>query len=517
MTAPWIYARAREADVRHLAELLAFALKPGDVIALRGELGAGKSTLARALIRALLSDETAEVPSPTFSLVQTYATPRFPVSHLDLYRLGDADEARELGLEELIATGAALIEWPDRAEELLPDDRIEIHFEEDPALDPSERNIKIEGLGSAQSRVDRLRIIDRFLHQSDWADGQFSHLQGDASARRFARIVRNGSSVVLMDAPPQPDGPPIRDGKPYSRIAHLAEDLRPWVAITSTLRALGLSSPEIVAQDLEAGLLLVEDFGDEAFGRAVALGTADQKELWRAAVDVLVHLRGHPAPDAITLDSGYVHKLPTYDRDALQIEVELLLDWYWPALYGKPPNDAVRTEYIGLWNAVFDDLLKQPYTAWVLRDFHSPNLMWLPHRSGLRRVGILDCQDAVKGHAAYDLASLLQDARVDVPEALEQELFDYYCTAAAARDPNFDRDDFTFAYAALCAQRNTKVLGIFARLSRRDGKNGYLRHIPRIWRYLDRDLAHTELRALKTWYDLNFPAEHRVLPGVDQA
>src|SRR5690606_15170159 len=231
------------------------------------------------LIRALLSDETAEVLSPTFSLVQTYATSRFPVSHPDLYRLGDADEARELGLEELIAIGAALIEWPDRAEELLPEDRIEIHFEEDPALDPSERNIKIEGLGTAQPRVERLRVIDRFLHQTGWADGRFSYLQGDASARRFARIVRNGSSVVLMDAPRQPDGPPIRDGKPYSRIAHLAEDLRPWVAITSALRAAGLSSPEVIAQDFDAGLLLVEDFGDEAFGHAVAQGTADQEEL----------------------------------------------------------------------------------------------------------------------------------------------------------------------------------------------------------------------------------------------
>lgn len=515
MTAPWIHARARETDVRHLAELLAFALKPGDVIALRGVLGAGKSTLARAVIRALLADETAEVPSPTFSLVQTYATPRFPVSHLDLYRLESAEEARELGLDELTTIGAALIEWPERVEDLLPTDRIEIRLEEDLALDPSERRITIEGLGTAQQRVDRLRKIDRFLHRSGWADGRLTYLQGDASARRFGRIVRDGSSVVLMDAPRQPDGPPIRDGKPYSRIAHLAEDLRPWVAITSALRAAGLSSPEVVAQDLDAGLLLVEDFGDDAFGVAVERGKADQEELWQAAVDVLIHLRGHPVPDVITVEDGVTHKLPAYDRAALQIEVELLLDWYWPALHGGPPEDAQRTEYTALWNTVFDEILTLP-TGWVLRDFHSPNLMWLPQRSGLQRVGILDCQDAVVGHPAYDLASLLQDARVDVPEVLEHTLFDHYCTAISARDAAFDPDVFRFAYAALCAQRNTKVLGIFARLSRRDGKNGYLRHIPRLWRYLDRDLAHAKLRPLKTWYDLNFPAEHRVLPSAGQ-
>src|SRR5690606_38787047 len=376
MTAPWIYARARESDVRHLAELLAFALKPGDVIALRGDLGAGKSTLARALIRALLSDETAEVPSPTFSLVQSYTTPRFPVSHLDLYRLGNADEARELGLEELISTGAALIEWPDRAEELLPEDRIEIHFEEDPALDPSERNIKIEGLGTAQPRVERLRVIDRFLHQTGWADGQFSYLQGDAPARRFARIVRNGSSVVLMDAPRQPDGPPIRDGKPYSRIAHLAEDLRPWVAVTSTLRSAGLSAPRVIAQDLDAGLLLVEDFGDNVFSQIAGQEGVDQAELWRSAVDVLVHLRSVPVPRHIRLSDGSSHQLPRYDRAAMQIEVELLLDWYWPALYGQAAPDALRSEYLAAWNGIFDDLLPLP-TGLVLRDYHSPNLVWL--------------------------------------------------------------------------------------------------------------------------------------------
>lgn len=514
MTAPWIHARVRETDIRHLAELLAFALKPGDVVALRGDLGAGKSTLARAIIRVMLSDEAAEVPSPTFSLVQTYATPRFAVSHFDLYRLGSAEEARELGLEELTATGAALIEWPERAEELLPLDRIEIRLEEDPALDPSVRRVTIEGLGTAAARVARLEAIDRFLSRSGWADARLLYFQGDASARRFGRVARNGHSVVLMDAPRQPDGPPIRDGKPYSRIAHLAEDLRPWVAVTSTLRAAGLSSPEVVAQDLDAGLLLVEDFGDDVFGGVVERGAADQADLWRAAVDVLVHLRRVPAPDVIQLDDGSTHRLPDYDRAALQIEVELLLDWYWPTLHGGPAPAALRTEYIGLWNAVFDELLRLPSPGWLLRDYHSPNLMWLPRRIGLERVGILDCQDALKGHPAYDLASLLQDARIDVPEALEDQLFEHYCTVVAAKEPAFDRASFAFAYSAFGAQRNTKVLGIFARLAQRDGKNGYLRHIPRIWRYLDRNLAHAALSPVSAWFEAIFPAEHRVLSDV---
>ncbi len=514
MTAPWTHARVRETDIGHLAELLAFALRPGDVVALRGDLGAGKSTLARAIIRVLLDDEAAEVPSPTFSLVQTYAAPRFPVSHFDLYRLGSAEEVRELGFDELTATGAALIEWPERAEELLPADRIEISLQEDPGLDPSERRIVIEGLGTAQSRVERLRLIDAFLQQSGWSNARLRYLQGDASARRFGRLDRNGSSAVLMDAPRQPDGPPIRDGKPYSRIAHLAEDLTPWVAVTSALRSAGLSAPEVLAQDLAAGLLLVEDFGDAVFSQITSELGVDQAEHWRAATDALVHLRSVPVPRTVQLGDGSSHHLPRYDRAALQIEVELLLDWYWPNLYGEAASDALRSEYLSLWNAVFDELLRLPTTGWVLRDYHSPNLMWLPDRSGLKKVGILDCQDALEGHPAYDLASLLQDARVDVSQALERALFQHYCSAASAQDPAFDRESFAFAYAALGAQRNTKILGIFTRLSSRDGKNGYLRHIPRIWGYLDRNLAHVTLRPLKMWYDSNFPAELRGPPGA---
>ena len=512
MTAQWIHARLRESEVGHLAELLAFALKPGDVIALRGDLGAGKSTLARAIIRALLMDETAEVPSPTFSLVQTYAAPRFSISHFDLYRLSGADEAEELGLDELTKTGVALIEWPERAEELLPADRVEISLADVPASDGSERCVTIEGLGALAPRIERLRTIDTFLHRSGWSNAHLLYLQGDASARRYGRLVRNGTSVVLMDAPRQPDGPPVRDGKPYSQIAHLAEDIRPWIAVTGALRAAGLSAPEVLAQDLDEGLLLVEDLGDAVFGSIVAQGVGDQADLWRAAVDVLVRVRGVPVPDAVALDDGSHHQLPLYDRAALQIEVELLLDWYWPALYGAPAPDAVRAEYLAIWNALFDELLQLP-TGWVLRDFHSPNLMWLPDRHGLGRVGILDCQDALEGHPAYDLVSLLQDARIDVPEALERELFAHYCAATSACEPAFDRASFELAYAVLGAQRNTKILGIFNRLAFRDGKAGYLRHLPRIWGYLERDLSHATLRPLKVWYDLHFPAESRALPS----
>ena len=196
----------------------------------------------------------------------------------------------------------------------------------------------------------------------------------------------------------------------------------------------------------------------------------------------------------------------------MAIETELLVDWYWPALTGNPPPAEARTEFLTLWNAVLDKVLAMP-TGWVLRDFHSPNLMWLPGRAGVRRVGILDFQDAVEGHPAYDLVSLLQDARVDVPAGLAEKLFARYCREAAAADPGFDEEDFAFAYAALGAQRATKILGIFTRLSRRDGKSQYLQHIPRLWGYLEHNLRHVILRPLQAWYDAHLPHSLRAPPS----
>jgi aminoglycoside/choline kinase family phosphotransferase len=159
----------------------------------------------------------------------------------------------------------------------------------------------------------------------------------------------------------------------------------------------------------------------------------------------------------------------------------------------------VCEEFIGLWQPLLHEAA-QADRGWVLRDFHSPNLMWLPERKGVKRVGLLDFQDALAGPTAYDLASLLQDARVDVPEALEAELLDRYCAARGARDPHFSSEQFRTLYATLGAQRSCKILGIFARLAKRDGKRGYLSHLPRVARYLERNLAHPGLAALRSWH-----------------
>lgn len=498
---------ADEAAVTRLAQRIALKLKPGDAIALHGDLGAGKTTFARALIRAVLDDVDAEVPSPTFGLVQLYESPRLGIAHLDLYRLSDASEAEELGIADLIDDGAVIVEWPERAPDILPGNRLDITLSE--GSSPQTRNVTLTPSGTWAPRLARLHEIAAFVAtQPAWADADIRYLQGDASARAYARLhARTGARAVVMDAPRMPDGPAIRDGLPYSRIAHLAEDVAPFVAVAGALASAGLSVPAIHGADLDRGLLLLEDFGDRVFGRELDNGTC-QAELWGTATDALAALHRHPVPAALPLANGTTHRVPRQDRGALSIEVELLPDWYWPALFDTPIPADIRAEFMAAWSPVFDRLLTLP-TGWILRDYHSPNLMWLPEREGARKVGIIDFQDALVGPPAYDLVSLLQDARLDVPADLEAVMFARYCDAAMSEDTRFDKAAFQFAYSALGAQRNTKILGIFARLARRDGKPGYLRHVPRLWRYLERDLAHPDLSALRVWFDRHIGPELR--------
>lgn len=495
-----------EAGVTRLAQCLALKVRVGDVVALHGDLGAGKTTFARALIRALVGDDNHEIPSPTFTLSQLYRSDRIAIAHFDMYRLGGVEEAHEIGIEAAMDDGLSIIEWPERVAELLPAQRFDIRFDE--ADDVAKRRVRLEASGSCGERLARLGAIVAFLETlPPWNDARVVYLQGDASTRAYARLFAKGRSAILMDAPRQPDGPPVRDGKPYSQIAHLAEDMRSFSAISAALRRAGVSAPEVFAEDLDAGLLLIEDMGDRVFGREIFQG-ASQAELWEAAVDVLVHLRTIPVPAHLPLRDGTTYSLPRRDHAAFEIEIDLLLDWYWPAVKGSVPSPEIRREFAGLWRPVLDRLLALP-GGWFLRDYHSPNLLWLPERTGLQRVGVIDFQDALNEHPAFDLVSLLQDARVDVAPELEDALFERYCRKAKAADAGFDRDSFAAAYADFGAQRNTRLIGLWARLLKRDGKPNYLQHMPRTWGYLDRNLRSSRLAPLRAWYETHFPPQDR--------
>lgn len=509
MPQDWVIENVNLSLLKRLAQLVSLFIRPGDWLLLEGELGAGKTAFARFLIEELLGAENhQDIPSPTFSLVQTYDAPRMQIKHFDFYRLRGSDEALELGLED-DADSLKLIEWPDRAKEFLPEDRLQILFEDNSADDVScaddERRITISGSGVWGKRLSRLEALDGFLQDSGWAETDVSYLQGDASARSYARFHNGVRKAVLMDSPKAPDGPPVVDGKSYSEIAHLAEDVSSFVAIAQELTRAGISVPHIRAHDLEQGFLIIDDFGSRVFGNEIAAGR-DMEPLWCAGVDVLLELRRSPPPSELPLPGGGCHRLSTYDEQALMIEAALLPDWYWRWAKGEVIPQEARSDFTSRWSPI-TQILAQEAAGWVLRDFHSPNLMWLDGAEGLQRVGVLDFQDAVIGHPAYDLVSLLQDARLDVPDETENVLLDYYCNACAQAEGDFNEALFRARYAMLGAQRNTKILGIFTRLAERDNKQGYLVHLPRIWRYLRKNLAHPELENLRLWYEEHFRQE----------
>lgn len=473
------------------AEDVSLALKQGDCLCLSGDLGAGKSTFARALIRAIADDPDLEAPSPTFTLVQSYRL-RLPVAHLDLYRIGSPDELDELGLDDALAEGVALVEWPEKALELLPDDKVMMRFD---GIGDS-RTVTISAPQPFVARLQRSRAARAFLDANLKGPVIRRHLQGDASTRTYETIRQQGRDpVILMNAPRQPDGPPVRDGLPYSQIAHLAEDVVPFVAIARWLRAQGFAAPEILAQDLDRGFLLIEDLGTQ--GVLDKDGKPDP-ERYSLAIDCLaaLHVKELPGPLPV---GDTVHHVPAYDPRAMQIEVELLTDWYLPWRRGAAVPDSERQEYLDLWRELFGRL-ENAETALVLRDYHSPNLIWRPERSGFDRLGIIDFQDAMIGPAAYDVASLCQDARVTVDEGLASRLQERYIAARLAADPDFDEAGFREAYAIMAAQRAAKILGIFVRLKQRDGKPGYLRHLPRIEAYIAASLQHPALQPLRNWF-----------------
>jgi len=327
---------------------------------------------------------------------------------------------------------------------------------------------------------ERESLITAFLTQHGWGQAARVRLANDASFRHYERLAKGRQKAVLMDAPPP------------------KEDVGPFIRIAEHLLAMGYSAPRILAIDKPAGLLLLEDLGDDTFTRLLARGE-DEEDLYWLAVDLLIDLHDKGL-DAVPLD------LPIYDDERLLAEAQLLVDWYAPEMLGGPLPQAALDAYAQAWRDVLPTARRVPETI-VLRDFHVDNLMRLP-RSGVAACGLLDFQDAVTGPITYDLMSLLEDARRDIDPVLIQGLKRRYLDAFPTLNPQL----FEASWAVLAAQRHAKVIGIFTRLCRRDGKPVYLGHIPRVWRLLEAALEHAELTPIRLWLDQYLPKDKRGVP-----
>ncbi|TNE30684.1 MAG: aminoglycoside phosphotransferase [Alphaproteobacteria bacterium] len=313
--------------------------------------------------------------------------------------------------------------------------------------------------------------LEDFLESAGWGDAAIDPIPGDASFRRYFRIARDGERAMLMHAPP-----------PH-------EDPVPFLNVASWLIEHGLRAPEIYAVDATRGWVLLEDFGNDRMRDWLDINPDGEQAAYERAIDALVELHRKPAGP-----------FAPYDMAAYQREVGLLTEWYCPAM-GLEVDEA---DFIAAWNqALFPLLARQNPGVTVLRDYHAENIMLLgdPRDNALQ--GLIDFQDALVGHSAYDLVSLLQDARRDVSPQLERKMLDRYVAASGA-GPEFEAD-----YALLGAQRNAKIVGIFTRLYKRDGKPRYLDFIPRVWEAMERDLAHPALGPVARWFDANIPRHLR--------
>jgi len=326
----------------------------------------------------------------------------------------------------------------------------------------------------------RAPLIEEFLAAAGWQAAQRQPITGDASFRRYERLTAEGRTAVLMDAPPP-------------------ENVRPFLAVARLLGSAGFAVPAIFAADEAAGLLLLEDFGDDTYTRLLARGGSEE-HLYELAVDLLIELRRR-------LPVKTLGMLPVFDEPRAMEGVGRFLDWYWPAVQGAlAPADAAEG-FAAAWRAVLPLWDKVPLGL-VHYDYHVDNLIMLAGRSGITAVGLLDFQDAVRGPCCFDLVSLIDDARRDVSPELGARLMECYL----AGFPNLDRAGFEAAYALSGAQRDTRILGNFARLLKRDGKPGYLVHMPRVWRQLEAQLAHPALAPVARWFDRYLPPDRRRTP-----
>ena len=356
--------------------------------------------------------------------------------------------------------------------------------------------------------------MKEFLAKTGWGTASVSPLPGDASTRRYARLTMDERKAMLMDQPQGAESataPPgaseeARQALGYNALARLAgADCARFVAAANWLRGYGLAAPDIYAADHAHGFLILEDLGDALFDQVLENG-GDEKQLYDHAVEVLAKIHAGDAPAILLPDKP----LFDFDQAALVAETDLLTEWFLPFALGRKATDDEVAEHRGLWRAALAGITGRR-RVFVHRDYHAQNLLWLPQRHGAARVGLIDFQDAVAGSQAYDLISLIEDARRDVSPQVAEAATAHYLATLKAQGTPVDEVQFRHEMAVMAAQRNTKIVGVFARLYKRDGKARYLAYLPRVWATLERDLSHPALADLRAWYDRVIPKDKRAV------
>ena len=482
--------------VRRFAGWIAPRLNKGDWLLLSGDLGAGKTELARCIIRQIFGVHT-DVPSPTFTLIQHYESPEIKLLHTDLYRLESSEEIAELGLLDE-TDSIVLVEWPEKLGVYMPEKAVTIRLQDVGSIRQCTLHVAPDNADffhGFDDFINREKVLTDFLEKNGYGQAVRTTLAGDASSRRYERLEMDNKRFILMDWPALPN-----ENDDYKAKVFLSKSVTDFRDICAYLIRCGLSAPEIYAEDDAQGLLVLEDFGQHNFTETIDAKDPHLPILYHESIMALAALYHHADTENPQTNARQFSTPVRYDKAIILTEIQKFIDWYMPSLEKTLPDSAL-VAWEEIWGALVTKLeAMKVHDVMMLRDVHSPNLHWLDNRQSIRRVGFIDIQDGIAGHPAYDVVSLLQDARRDLPKDFEGRFKALYVT-----ETGLDAGDFDTAYNIFGVQRNLRILGIFVWLSKVQGKSSYLQHIPRVNGYIKAGLAHAALADLRGWFETYVP------------
>ena len=469
-----------DAFVKYIAPIF----EKGDLLALNGEIGSGKTTLTKHLINYLTATRIDEINSPTYNLCQTYSNEDLIISHYDFYRLDYLQEIEELDINDSIKNNFTIIEWANKFSSILPKDHIEIQI--DNKSDKREYKILFHGEYAKKIAGHKNRLS--FLSNSNLNIKKITNMRGDASKRKYFRVNDGKENFVLMDA--------SEDSIKKNTTSKTITD---FIIFRQYLEDIGLRVPKIYEFDIQKQLILEEDLGlttyDELYSKL------SFQDLINPAIESLLILVHSNYKNINDLD-GKAFEPQNFDEKVFINESKIFIDYYWPYVKNSICPEEEKYEFLSIIENIYSDLSTDK--TLVLRDYHSPNLHYLQNEKGHKKCALIDFQDALLGHPLYDLVSLAQDARFTISEDQERYIVDTFKDKFLFNDFQLSKSSFNEQYKILAIQRSLKILGIFARLSLLEGKNNYIIHMPRVLDYIRRSMDCSLLNNLTHWLKINF-------------
>ena len=479
------YISRNLSDLEELAKELTPLLTQGCLMTLNGQIGTGKTTLAKLLINNLTQTPHEDIVSPTFNLYHTYSSDNLEIAHYDFYRIESEMELLEIDLSESLTDKVCIIEWANKFKDLLPKDRIEISIK----FIKNEREYIIRPLGKFREVVSSRNKIENFLCDLDINFTELQRLPGDASKRKYYRVTGSNNTMILMDAAQKSD---------IKSKTGLTNGIDDFIKIQEYLDSIDVRVPKLIETNKIDNIILEEDLGEYCYKDI--LTKENYQELYDPAIQTLIHISNIKHPKNISMNSN-PHYIKEFDLDIYLNEAEIFIDYYWPFVNGNLCSVDKKQEFRDIMGELYSNLTHDK--TLMLRDFHSPNLLFLDNENAFRKCAVIDFQDALFGHPLYDLVSLINDARITIDVYQEKYLIELYKKDFSFHNVQFDSSSFMQQYHILGVQRSIKILGIFARLAILENNKDYIVHMPRVISYIKRTMYSGCIEELTKWLNKN--------------